>query len=100
MKAITAYTSEEYEQMRDKCHKLNEAVKPYDRRELITIQRRSGYAHYQFKGTYTDALVAALGRQPTEDEIIMLVDGGFSHFGATCSIDKVHRTFTGRVNID
>lgn len=47
---------------------------------------------------YTDKLVEVLGHEPSPDEISMLVDNGFSHFGASCSINGRH--FRGRVNID
>ena len=57
-----------------------------------------GYASYKFSGTITDRFVELLGRMPTADEIILLVDNGYSHFGATCKIEG--RRFSGRVNTD
>ena len=100
MKAIVEYTGLEYDAMRDKFQRLLDAIRDIDRNELISIVKRHGYAHYGFGGSYTDKLVEALGRHPDEDEIIMLVDGGFSHFGAHCTIDKRHKTFGGCVSTD
>ena len=63
--------------------------KGISRDQLYTYSRRSGYAHITFNGTYTEKLCEILGRTPTGEEIIMLVDGGFSHFGASCSVYMV-----------
>lgn len=100
MKAITAYTEAEYEQMRVKYCELHDAINGMLHHTLYAPTKRYGYAHYTFKGSYTDKLVEALGRHPDSDEIIMLVDGGFSHLGATCTVDTQHMTFSGRVNTD
>lgn len=98
MKAIVEYTAQEYNEMKDKQHELFEKIKGYTYGELIAFVKTYGYAHYGFSGVYTESLVEALGREPTPDEIIILVDGGFSHFGATCNINGRH--FRGRVNTD
>ena len=99
MKAITAYTNEEAEAMSKKWHELRDKTKVIPRAELFdNYSKTSGYAHYKFSGDVTDKLVEVLGHEPSPDEIIMLVDGGFSHFGASCSINGRH--FSGRVNID
>lgn len=100
MKAITEYTDEEYIKMKEKSKALGEAIKGINRSELFTYTRRSGYAKYDFWGTYTDKLVEALGCHPDADEIIMLVDSGYSHFGASCSINKRDKAFSGYVYID
>ena len=89
MKAIVEYTKEEAEA----------TSKGIPKSELFdNYSRTSGYAHYKFSGDITDKLVEVLGHEPSPDEIIMLVDSGFSHFGASCSINSRH--FSGRVNID
>lgn len=99
MKAIVEYTKEEAEIMSKKWKELQDKTKGIPRAELFSsYSRTSGYAHYKFSGDITDKLVEALGHEPSPDEIIMLVDGGFSHFGASCSINGKH--FSGRVNID
>lgn len=99
MKAIVEYTNEEAEAMTKKWHELRDKTKSIPRNELFdNYTRTSGYAHYKFSGDITDKLVEALGHEPSPDEIIMLVDSGFSHFGASCSINGRH--FSGRVNID
>jgi hypothetical protein len=48
-------------------------------------------------GQYTQDLVDSLNREPTEEELIMIVDGGFNHFGAECDIDVQSRSFKGYV---
>ena len=100
MKAIVDYTPEEYEKMREKSRALHKAIDGIKRSELITYTRRSGYAKYDFWGTYTDKLVEALCRHPDAEEIIMLVDSGYSHFGAGCSLNPRDKAFSGYVYID
>lgn len=59
---------------------------------------------YTFTGAVSDKMVAALGRDMTKDEIIMMVDsirglfGGYTHFGAMCTLDG--QEFSGYVKID
>ena len=99
MKAIVDYTKEEAEAMSKKWNELRDKTKVIPSAELFdNYSITSGYAHYKFSGDITDKLVEALGHEPSPDEIIMLVDSGFSHFGASCSINGRH--FSGRVNID
>lgn len=99
MKAIVEYTNEEAEAMSKKWNELRDKTKVIPRAELFdNYTRASGYAHYKFSGDITDKLIEVLGHEPSPDEIIMLVDNGFSHFGASCSINGRH--FSGRVNID
>lgn len=99
MKAVTEYTNEEAEAMAKKWHELRDKASSVPRKEWFdNYTRTSGYAHYKFSGNITDKLVEALGHEPSPDEIIMLVDSGFSHFGASCSINDRH--FSGHVNID
>lgn len=98
MKATVELTKEELKKYNEMYDNLQKKIKGVDMNELISYSRTSGYAHYKFTGTYTEKLCEALGRTPTGEEIIMLVDGGFSHFGASCSVYDGH--FTGRVNTD
>ena len=99
MKAIVEYTKEEAEATSKKWKELRDKTKVIPRAELFdNYSRTSGYAHYKFSGDITDKLIEVLGHEPSPDEIIMLVDNGFSHFGASCSINGRH--FSGRVNID
>ena len=98
MKAIVELTKEELKKYNEMYDNLQKKIKGMSRDQLYTYSRRSGYAHYTFNGTYTEKLCEILGRTPAAEEIIMLVDGGFSHFGASCSVYDGH--FTGRVNTD
>ena len=99
MKAIVEYTKEEYAFMSKKWKELRDKTNSMARSELFdNYTKTSGYAHYTFSGDITDKLVEALGHEPSPDEIIMLVDYGFSHFGASCSISNRH--FSGRVCTD
>ena len=99
MKAITEYTDKEIDEMSRKWHELRGKTNSIPSDELFdNYTQTSGYAHYKFSGDITDKLVEALGHEPSPDEIIMLVDGGFSNFGASCTINDRH--FGGRVNID
>lgn len=100
MKAITEYTDEEYIKMKEKLKALGEAIKGLNREELFTYIKRRGYAKYDFWCSYTDKLVEALGRHPDAEEIIMLVDGGYSHFGASCALNPRQMSFSGYVYID
>ena len=100
MKAIVDLTKEEYAALSATYAALKKATKGKSRSDLMDVRRRTGYAHYTLEGTYTPLLVELLGRHPTGDEIIMLVDGGFSHFGATCGVSHDRMTFHGRVNTD
>lgn len=101
MKAIVVLTTDEYNELYAMHIKLREALKglTYDQ-QFERLERIRGYAHYQFRGIYTQQLVDALGRHPTEDELIMLVDSGFSHFGASCTVDPSRRAFAGKVYTD
>lgn len=98
MKAIVELTPEEMKKYNEMYDRLMKAVKGIPSTQLYDYSEKRGYAHYTFNGTYTAKLCEVLGRTPTGEEIIMLVDGGFSHFGASCSVYDGH--FTGRVNTD
>lgn len=49
---------------------------------------RSSYrAPCHFYGEVSEELIKRLGRMPTPEEIVMIVDSGFSRFGATCTLN-------------
>ena len=98
MKATTDYTDEEYINMQHKRTALYGAIAGHQYSELFTYQRRVNDSRYSFGGRYTDKLVELLGRHPDEEEIIMLIDCGYSHCGAFCTIDRVNKIFGGHVN--
>lgn len=100
MKAVVNLTEDEYTAQSAAYAALKKATDGKSDLDLIKVKKRTGYAHYTFEGNYTNDLVQRLGRHPTGDEIIMLVDGGFSHFGASCSVAHDRMTFSGRVNTD
>lgn len=98
MKAIDSYTPEDSKKMYDMYKALHEKVAGTTRKDwFVEYKQKNGYAHFTFQGTISNNLVELLGRMPTNDEIILLVDG-YSHFGATCTINGMN--FSGRVNTD
>ena len=99
MKAVVELTTEEYDRYSKIYANLCEKIGESGTSELIIdLKQTGGYAHYKFSGTVSDTLVEKLGRMPTEVELIMLIDSGFSHFGASCTI--IGKGFSGRVNTD
>lgn len=99
MKAITEYSVQEAADMSAKCKELFKKVEGTTRSDWFEdFRQKSGYAHYTFSGRVSDKLVELLGHEPTGTELILLVDSGFSHFGATCSVNN--RSFSGKVNTD
>lgn len=101
MKAICELTTPEHDALSNKYKVLLEKTKGVSKSELFELfTKKPGYAHYVFDGYVSNKLIDLLGRMPDEDEIIMLVDGGFSHFGARCRFDTGRRHFHGRVNTD
>ena len=101
MKAIVEYTYEEHAAMSRKYAEMMKAIEGHSRDELIKdFACRHGYAHYKFSGAYTELFATLLGHEPEPDEIIMLIDCGFNHFGATCNINHATHHFAGRVNTD
>lgn len=99
MKAITEYTIQEAADQSVKCKELLKKVEGTTRSDWFEdFRKQPGYAHYKFSGTITDKLVELLGHEPSATELIIMIDGGFSHFGAQCSMSG--RRFSGRVNID
>lgn len=99
MKAITELTSEEYKKYSEIYKILKEKTNGTSSENwFINLKRIPGYAHYKFEGEISNKLIELLGSTPTENEIIMLIDGGFSHFGAYCYVSGCK--FTGKINTD
>lgn len=99
MKTIFDYTEEEAKAMRKKAAHILSSVSGVPTNELFQDYRKDvGYAHYSFSGNYTPKLVELLGHEPSPEEIIIIVNGGFSHFVASCSIAGTH--FCGRLSVD
>lgn len=48
---------------------------------------RTGYAHKLHRGKVSLKLMELLGRMPTELELSMLCDSGYSHFGGYSNMD-------------
>lgn len=99
MKCAFEMTNEEVAIVAARYKKLQTAISNAQK-PLLEFTKRSGYAHYKFEGVYRAELITALGGTPTPEDLIMLVDNGFSHFGAACSVDHGTRRFWGHVNID
>ena len=88
MKAIVQYTQEEINLYDDKYEELKNSVICLPREQwFCNFKKKSGHAQYKFSGEITECLINHLGRVPTAEEIIMLVDRGYCHFGASCTID-------------
>jgi len=99
MKAIFEQTGHERERLREVMNYLKIATQGMTLREMFDdYDDNIGHGHYTFKGKVSDALIEVMGRMPTDEEIIMLIDRGFYHFGATCNING--RSFSGRINTD
>ena len=99
MKSITEQTGHERDRLREVVEHLRSTTEGMSYSELFDNFDKSIYrGRYTFSGKVSDALVERLGRLPTMDEIIILVDRGFSHFGAEGILDG--RSFSGRVNTD
>lgn len=99
MKPVVELTESEYKLLSEIWQNLRARTNEVSRNELITLDYRAyGYTHYNFSGEIHQRLVDLLGREPTDDELIMLVDGGFSHSGASCTI--FGRSFQGCVCTD
>lgn len=99
MKAIVEHTPEEYKRLSELAEKTFSAIDGIRKSELFDNYKETrGYAHYKFSGNYTNLLVEKLGHRPTSEELIIIIDSGFSHFGASCHI--VGNYFEGRVNVD
>lgn len=99
MKAVVELTKQERESLakvRDHIFSLIKDI-PYQEKWDIN-ERTSGYAHYKFKVKPSQKMIDAIGRMPTTSEIIMIVDGGFCHFGASCG--ECNGVYSGRVNTD
>ena len=99
MKAITELTLNEIEYYQRIRKNLDSKVSGVKMDELLAnFTKVPSYAKYEFAGEITDRFVELLGRMPTEEEVIILVDRGFSHFGAMCTITE--RFVRGRVYYD
>lgn len=96
MKAVVELTDREYNRLREVQLNLQKVLG--DKKHLKNLDKRSKHAKYEFSGEVTDELINKLGRFPSADEIIILVDGGFSHFGAHCSFNG--KRFSGYVYTD
>ena len=94
MKAAPELSNEECKKLSD----LTKRVLPY--RQHLHYTRHPGYAHYKFEGNYDPQLETLLGHIPTSDEIIIMVDGGYFNFGASCSVNASDHSFHGKVNTD
>ena len=107
MKSITEQTEEQLVVLNTNYKELKEKLgsgphgTSFNKQELFAnYTHTSGYAHYKFSGKALPIIAEKLGRAPTATDIIMIVDDGFSHFGASCSLNPNTGEFSGRVNTD
>ena len=75
------------------CYKI-ENIKKY-----ASFSKSYGYAHLDIEGQFSDELYKKLGRWPTEEEAIALIDNNRWNFGAMCCVHS-DGSFYGRINID
>lgn len=66
--------------------------------ELIQFRKTIDFASYSYTFKYTELLVEALGHEPTEDEIIMIVNGGLKVHSHSCIVNTKNKTGFGKVN--
>ena len=97
MKAIVSLTEKEF--VTYSAIYKNLKVKTKGIKIFESLIRKSRYACYSFSGVLSNELILALDRMPTSTEVIMLVDGGFSHFGASCLV-MPDNSFNGKVYTD
>lgn len=99
MKAVVELSKEEYQKLSVIRENIIGKIKGLSHEDMWDeYEKKYGYAHYKFTVKPSEKMIAAIGREPTTDEMIIIVDGGFSHFGASCSEYK--GTYTGQVNTD
>lgn len=72
---------------------IQKGVEPF-----TTLHKKSGYAHYTFRGELNDEFIARLGRLPTRAEIATMVDNFSYNFGWECDLHG--KQFDGRIEID
>jgi len=102
MKAIVSMNQEELNRREDIILSLyNTFGKDGTPKSMLfeELHKSLGYAHYTFEGKLDPIVAEKLGRMPTLEELIILVDSGRVHFGASCSLNP-DGTFVGRVNTD
>lgn len=98
MKSRLRLSKEEYEQYVESWNRLREIIQTCGNKHKLAPHIKNSHPFfYYFVGQYTQDLVDSLNREPTEEELIMIVDGGFNHFGAECGIDVQSRRFKGYV---
>ena len=69
-------------------------TKIYDR-----FSKSYEYGHFEFEGQFSEELYNKLGRWPTENEAIALIDNNKCNFGAACYVSP-NGMFDGTINTD
>ena len=99
MKAIFEQTGHERQRLTEVLNNIKvktEGMKMsdmFDNYNVLTIIGRK-----MASGIISEALIERIGRMPTEEEVIMLIDRGFYHFGASCTI--LDRAFSCTIYTD
>lgn len=99
MKAIFEQTGHERERLTEVLNNIRvktEGMKMSDMFDNYKTQTTRG--RKMATGIISDALIEQLGRIPTEEEVIMLIDRGFYHFGASCTFSE--RSFSCMIYTD
>ncbi len=87
MKASCEMTLEEKEHYMKTLAALNSSLVGLERDEiLLHFKKTNNSGGYSFSGQFSAEAEVELGRMPTPDEIILLIDNSVSHFGAACTL--------------
>ena len=62
------------------------------------LNKSYGYGNYSFSGKVSDRLIETLGRFPSEEEVIDIVDDYGHNYGGSCVF--VGKNFRGKVYTD
>lgn len=68
--------------------------------DFMRYSYNAGYSQISYVGSYTEDFERLLGRVPTEDDIISVIDSDSYNFGGYCNINTEERTYSGKVYID
>ena len=99
MRSVCFRTIKEETQLRENVKSIRTLTNGMSKDDLFDgLQIFRGYNEYGFVGMVSNKLTTLLGRCPTADEIVILIDGGANNFGAECNVSGGH--FNGTIYTD